>query len=107
MVERKENPSRDFLLLLILFVAFRLGRCFFFRPGGYIRDYSDLIFYQSRASWQDFGFLPYRDYWSEYPPLFAWLTVGIDRIARLIPAWDDQRLWFAALFGLLTVAAEA
>ena len=106
MTERKVNPSRDFLLLLILFVAFRLGAVFFFRPGGYIRDYSDLIFYQSRASWQDFGFLPYRDYWSEYPPLFAWLTVGIDRIARLIPAWDDQRLWFAALFGLLTVAAE-
>ena len=107
MAERKENPSRDFLLLLILFVAFRLGTVFFFRPGGYIRDYSDLIFYQSRASWQDFGFLPYRDYWSEYPPLFAWLTVGIDRIARLIPAWEDQRIWFAALFGLLTVAAES
>ena len=106
MVERQENPSRDFLLLLTLFVAFRLGSVLFFRPGGYIRDYSDLIFYQSRASWQDFGFLPYRDYWSEYPPLFAWLTVGIDRIARLIPAWDDQRLWFAALFGLVTVAAE-
>ena len=106
MVERKENPSRDFLLLLTLFVAFRLGSVLFFRPGGYVRDYSDLIFYQSRASWQDFGFLPYRDYWSEYPPLFAWLTVAIDRIARLIPAWDDQRLWFAALFGLVTVAAE-
>ena len=107
MVERKEDPSRDFLLLLILFIAFRLGTVFFFRPGGYIRDYSDLIYYQSRASWQDFGFLPYRDYWSDYPPLFAWLTVGIDRIARLIPAWEDQRTWFAALFGLLTVAAES
>ena len=106
MTERKANPSHDFLLLLILFIAFRLGAVLFFRPGGYIRDYSDLIFYQSRASWQDFGFLPYRDYWSEYPPLFAWLTVGIDRIARLIPAWEDQRLWFAAIFGLLTVAAE-
>ena len=106
MAERQENPSRDFLLLLTLFVTFRLGSVLFFRPGGYVRDYSDLIFYQSRASWQDFGFLPYRDYWSEYPPLFAWLTVGIDRIARLIPAWDDQRLWFAAFFGLLTVAAE-
>ena len=106
MAERKGSASRDFLLLLILFVAFRLGTVLFTRPGGYIRDYSDLIYYQSRASWQDFGFLPYRDYWSEYPPLFAWLTVGVDRIARLIPAWDDQRLWFAALFGLLTVAAE-
>ena len=106
MAERKVNPSRDFFLLLILFVAFRLGSVLFFRPGGYIRDYSDLIFYQNRASWQDFGILPYRDYWSEYPPLFAWLTVAIDRIARLIPAWDDPRLWFAVIFGLVTVAAE-
>ena len=106
MVERKASQTRDFLLLLLLFVAFRLGSVLFFRPGGYVRDYSDLIFYQSRASWQDFGFLPYRDYWSEYPPLFGWLTVGIDRIARLIPAWDDQRLWFASILGLLTVAAE-
>ncbi len=107
MAERKGKPSHDFLLLLILFVAFRLGTVFFFRPGGYIRDYSDLIFYQSRASWQDFGFLPYRDYWSEYPPLFAWLSVGVDRIARQIPAWEDQRFWYAAIFGLLTVAAES
>ncbi len=107
MVERKEEPSRDFLLLLILFVAFRLGTVFFLQAGGYIRDYSDLIYYQSRASWQDFGFLPYRDYWSDYPPLFAWLTIGIDRVARLVPAWEDQRLWFAALFGLLTVTAES
>ena len=107
MAERKGNPSQDFLLLLILFIAFRLATVFFFRPGGYIRDYSDLIYYQGRASWQDFGFLPYRDYWSEYPPLFAWLTVGVDRIARLIPLWDDQRLWFAAIFGVVTVAAES
>jgi hypothetical protein len=38
--ECKETPSHDFPLLLILFV------------------YSDLIYHQSRASWQDFGFLP-------------------------------------------------
>jgi hypothetical protein len=107
MAERRGNPSHDFLLLLILFVAFRLGTVFFFRPGGYMRDYSDLTYYQSRASWQDFGFLPYRDYWSEYPPLFAWLSVGVDRVARAIPAWEDQRLWYAAIFGVLTVAAES
>lgn len=97
---------RDFWLLWATAVTFRLGAVLFFRPGGYIRDYSDLIYYQGRASWQDFGFLPYRDYWSEYPPLFPWLTVLIDRLTRLIPLWDDQRLWFAALFGLITVAAE-
>ena len=79
------QSHHDFLLLLVTFVTFRLASVWFMRPGGYIRDYSDLIYYRSRASWQDFGFLPYRDYWSEYPPLFAWFSVWIDRIARLFP----------------------
>ena len=97
----------DFILLFVLFVAFRLGSVWFFRPGGYTRDYSDLIYYQTRASWQDFGLLPYRAYWSEYPPLFAWFSVWVDSISRHIPLWEDARLWYAALFGLFTVAAEA
>jgi hypothetical protein len=96
----------DFLLLLTLFVSFRLASVWFLRPGGYTRDYSDLIYYGGRASWQDFGLLPYRDYWSEYPPLFAWFTLWIDRLARQIPLWEDERLWFAALFGFCTVLAE-
>ena len=107
MVERKENPSRDFLLLLILFVAFRLGAVLFF-PARRLHSRlqrSDLLSKSGKLAGLRL-LLPYRDYWSEYPPLFAWLTVGIDRIARLIPVWDDPRLWFAAIFGLLTVAAE-
>lgn len=96
----------DFLLLLTLFVSFRFAAVFFFRPGGYTRDYSDLIFYQGRASWQDFGLLPYRDYWSEYPPLFTWLSLWIDQLSRRIPLWEDERLWYAALFGTYTVLAE-
>jgi hypothetical protein len=101
------QPHHDFLLLLTTFVSFRLGAAWFMRPGGYIRDYSDLIFYRARASWQDFGFLPYRDYWSEYPPLFAWFSVWIDSIARLLPVWEDERLWYAIVFGAATVAAES
>ena len=100
------QPHHDFLLLLVTFVTFRLASVWFLRPGGYIRDYSDLIYYRSRASWQDFGFLPYRDYWSEYPPLFAWFSVWIDRIARLFPVWEDDRFWYAAFFGAAMVAAE-
>ncbi len=101
------QSHHDFLLLLVTFVTFRLASVWFMRPGGYIRDYSDLIYYRSRASWQDFGFLPYRDYWSEYPPLFAWFSVWIDRIARLFPVWEDDRFWYAAFFGAAMVAAEA
>ncbi len=96
----------DFLLLLTTFISFRLAAVWFQRPGGYIRDYSDLIFYRSRASWQEFGFLPYRDYWSEYPPLFAWFSVWIDNLARRFPVWEDERFWYAAFFGAAMVAAE-
>lgn len=96
----------DFLLLFVLFLTFRLSSVWFFRPGGYIRDYSDLIFYQSRASWQEYGLLPYRDYWSEYPPLFAWFTLWIDAIGQRIPVWEDERLWYVVPFGLVMVAAE-
>jgi hypothetical protein len=96
----------DFGLLLALFVFFRLASVWFFRPGGYVRDYADLIIYQARASWQDYGFLPYRDYWSEYPPLFPWLSLWIDRLARQFPVWEDRRLWFGAWFGLAMVLAE-
>lgn len=97
----------DFLLLLTTFVTFRLAAVWFTRPGGYIRDYSDLIYYRSRASWQDFGFLPYRDYWSEYPPLFAWFSVWIDTVARWLPVWEDERLWYAVFFGAALVIAES
>ncbi|MEZ4865184.1 MAG: glycosyltransferase 87 family protein [Caldilineaceae bacterium] len=100
------NRHGDFLLLLILFGVFRLFSVWFLRPGGYTRDYSDLIYYQGRASWQAFELLPYRDYWSEYPPLFAWFTLWVDKLTRNIPLWEDQRLWYGALFGLCTVAAE-
>lgn len=96
----------DFLLLLTLFVFFRFASVVFFRPGGYTRDYTDLIFYQGRASWQDFGLLPYRDYWSEYPPLFTWFSLWIDQLSRRIPLWEDERLWYAVLFGICTVLAE-
>ncbi|MBX3010599.1 MAG: hypothetical protein KF832_03790 [Caldilineaceae bacterium] len=106
LLKQRFSRHTDFFLGWLLFVTFRLGTVWFFRPGGYIRDYSDLIFYQTRASWQDFGLLPYRDYWSEYPPLFAWLTLWIDTLSRRIPLWEDERLWYVVLFGLLMVAAE-
>ncbi|MCL4858820.1 MAG: DUF2029 domain-containing protein [Caldilineaceae bacterium] len=105
-LKAKAIRHADFLLLLTLFAFFRFGSVLFFRPGGYTRDYSDLIFYQSRASWQDFGLLPYRDYWSEYPPLFAWFSLWVDALARRIPLWEDERLWYAAIFGLCMALAE-
>ncbi|MCE7986847.1 MAG: DUF2029 domain-containing protein [Caldilinea sp. CFX5] len=106
-LQQRFHRHTDFVLLFILFVSFRLSSVWFLRPGGYIRDYSDLIYYQSRASWQDFGLLPYRDYWSEYPPLFAWLSVWIDHWSRRIPLWEDERLWYVVPFGLLMALGES
>lgn len=106
-IKQRLTAHADFLLLFALFLTFRLSTVWLLRPGGYIRDYSDLIYYQGRASWQDFGLLPYRDYWSEYPPLFAWLTVWIDRLSHHIPLWEDERLWYAVPFGLIMVGAES
>ena len=106
-LKQRFHRHADFLLLFLLFGSFRLSSVWFFRPGGYIRDYSDLIYYQSRASWQDFGLFPYRDYWSEYPPLFAWLTVWIDGWSRRIPLWEDERLWYVVPFGLLMALGES
>jgi len=106
-LKQRFHRHADFVLLFILFVSFRLSSVWLFRPGGYIRDYSDLIYYQSRASWQDFGLLPYRDYWSEYPPLFAWLSLWIDNLSRRIPLWEDERLWYVVPFGLLMALGES
>lgn len=106
-LKQRFHHHADFLFLFALFISFRLSSVWFFRPGGYIRDYSDLIYYQSRASWQDFGLLPYRDYWSEYPPLFAWLSVWIDALSRRLPLWEDERLWYVVPFGLLMALGES
>ncbi len=105
-VARRLREHRDFLILFVLFAAYRLGSILLLRPGGYVRDYSDLIYYLARASAQDSGYFPYRDYWSEYPPLAAWLPVWVDRISREIPVWEEPRLWFALLFGSLMVLGE-
>jgi hypothetical protein len=106
-LKNRLNRHADLLLLCALFITFRLSSVWFFRPGGYIRDYSDVIFYQSRASWRDYDLLPYRDYWSEYPPLFAWLTLWIDALNRYIPFWEDERLWYVVPFGLVLAMAES
>ncbi len=96
----------DFMLLLALFVTFRLFTAILYRPGGYIRDYSDFIYYLGGASQVDRGALPFRDYWSEYPPPFPWLTVALYRLVRPIPLWEDDRLWFHAALALFLLTCE-
>ncbi len=52
------------------------------------------------------GQYPYIHYWSEYPPLYPWLTVLAYGVSRVIPLGPDGRLTFYALLGALLIAAD-
>jgi hypothetical protein len=91
----------ELVLFAVLFVAFRLMTLLLYRPGGFIADYSDYnTSYLPFAQWSDRGLYPFVHYWLEWPPLFAWLVVGVYRLSLLIPTWADPRLWYNTLLGL-------
>ena len=104
MVQRARAAYREhshFFTFAVLFVAFRVMTLLLFRPGGFIADYSDYnTSYLPFARWSDNGLYPFVHYWLEWPPLFAWLVVGIYRLSLLIPQWADPRLWYNTLLGL-------
>jgi hypothetical protein len=110
MLQRARHIYHDhhnFILLLVLFVAFRLMTLLLYRPGGFIADYSDYnTSYLPFAQWSDKGLYPFVHYWLEWPPLFAWLVVGVYRLSLLIPSWTDPRLWYNTLLGLSLLAFE-
>ncbi len=76
----------DFRLLLILFIASRLLLAMVYQPlvtqgvergmtaGGDFQTY-----YQIAALSKDYG-LPLRDWWSEFPPLWSYLSVAIYQV---------------------------
>lgn len=110
MLQRARETYRDhqqFVLLSILFVAFRLMTLLLYRPGGFIADYSDFnTSYLPFARWSDQGLYPFVHYWLEWPPLFSWLVVVVYRLSLLIPPWTDPRLWYNTLLGLSLLPFE-
>ncbi|HJX37239.1 MAG TPA: glycosyltransferase 87 family protein [Anaerolineae bacterium] len=90
-----------FVLFAVLFVSFRVMTLLLYRPGGFFADYSDYnTSYLPFAQWSDRGLYPFVHYWLEWPPLFAWLVVGVYRLSLLLPQWTDPRLWYNTLLGL-------
>jgi len=110
MLQRARRIYHDhynFILLLVLFIAFRLMTLLLYRPGGFIADYSDYnTSYLPFARWSDKGFYPFVHYWLEWPPLFSWLVVIVYRLSLLIPPWTDPRLWYNTLLGLSLLPFE-
>ncbi|MHB1131295.1 MAG: glycosyltransferase 87 family protein [Chloroflexota bacterium] len=96
---------RDFLLVVVLFVAFRLLGVLFLRPGGLVYSGGhDFIHYLQLAEYSLQGKWPYLDFWLEYPPLFPFVLVGLYQITSPLPTWSEPLLWFQlAVSGFLVV----
>ncbi|MCL4250427.1 MAG: DUF2029 domain-containing protein [Anaerolineae bacterium] len=99
----------DFRLLLILFVAFRLMLLMTYQPlliDGVERGVSaggDFGTYFNLASLSGQGWLPFRDWWSEFPPIPSYLITVVYQLSGSPPSYAS----FAALLGLLMLIADA
>jgi hypothetical protein len=89
----------DFLLLLFLFVTFRILALAAFRPGGLVLDFSDFYWYRSFAELTRQGYYPYDNLWTTYPPLFPLVMIAIYQVSTLLPPWEFPNLWFTLLLG--------
>lgn len=92
---RQHQPM---LLVLVVFLTFRLLLPLVFRNGSYfVEQAPDIGDYLRWGMLADSRLYPFVHYWSEYPPLFAWSIIGLYRLSILLPAWIDQRLWFSII----------
>ena len=95
--------DREFAILALLFVSFRLAAVLFLRSGGYVyQGDHDFLFYRDVGELSLSGYYPYLDYWMEYPPLAAWAIVGVYRLSLLLPSWPDSLLWFHTFLATLS-----
>ena len=53
------NARREFALILVLFLAFRMMTLLAFRPGGQVLDHSDFYWYREFAQLTRQGYIPY------------------------------------------------
>ena len=101
------HAHREFLLVLILFIVFRLMAVLVFRSGGHLGDISTFGYYRLLLSFIPQGYAPLVDFWVEYPPVFPWLLVGLYRLSLLIPAWSEAGTWFFLLLSTFLALVEA
>lgn len=66
--------------------------------------YGDYRYYYELAAYSDQGLLPFINYWSEYPPIFPFLSVGIYRLSQWLGGGYPQ---YATLLGLLMIGVES
>ncbi len=89
----------DFIMLIILFITFRVLALTAFRPGGLVLDFSDFYWYRSFAELTHQGYYPYYNLWTTYPPLFPFVMIALYQMSTLLPPWTFPNLWFTLLLG--------
>jgi uncharacterized membrane protein len=70
------EPHRGFLLILTLFVAFRLMMAMAYPPEA-LTSYSDYPYFYALADLARQGYYPLLHYWYEYPPIFPYLSQAV------------------------------
>jgi hypothetical protein len=76
------RPWKRYLPVVALFVALRLMMLATF-PADNLTLFGDYVYYYELAAYSDQGYLPFIHYWSEYPPVFPFLSVSIYQLAHL------------------------
>jgi hypothetical protein len=100
----------DFRLLLILFIAFRIMLLMVYQPllaAGVERGIAaggDYLTYYQIAALSDSIGLPFRDWWSEFPPVWSYLSV---LLYQLSGGMRGNYTSFALFTGLFMLAFDA
>lgn len=100
----------DFRLLLILFIAFRIMLLMVYQPlllanvERGITAGGDYLNYYQIASLSDSAGLPFRDWWSEFPPVWSYLSV---LLYQLSGGARGNYTSFALFTGLIMLAFDA
>lgn len=80
-IQSRLQPHSGFLLILTLFVAFRLMMAMAYPPEA-LTSYSDYPYFYALADLVRQGYYPLLHYWYEYPPVFPYLSQAVYAITN-------------------------
>ncbi len=101
---------RDFRLLVYLFVGFRLMLLIIYQPilleetERGVSTGGDLSYYQALGALSEEGLLPFRDYWSEFPPIWPAMYVTVYQLTAVEGTGNYTA--FAGIMGLIMLAFD-
>ncbi len=89
----------EFLMVFVLFVAFRLMMVLLFTPASFLtRGYTDFMYYYDMAALSAQGFFPHVHFWFEYPPVFPYLAIAVYQATH---AANEGMAYFSRMLALV------